>query len=116
MSLETELVTAITGDGTLAALIAARLYPARLPDDVTFPAMAYSVVSQTPSASEGCTRSRVQIDSYAASYAVLKSLRDGLIALANITGTWTYQGGPDFFEDDSKVFRQVVDVFISHEV
>jgi len=116
MSLESSVYSAVTGDGTIGALIGTRLYPDVAPDDATFPAMVYQVLTQVPIGSNGCTQSRVQIDSYAASYTVVITMRDALIALANATGHWRYNAGPDFYEDDTELYRKVVEVLVAHEV
>jgi hypothetical protein len=116
MSVETVFWSAVTGDATITAIIAARLYPVITPDDATFPAMAYSVISEIPNGSGGCTLSRVQVDCYATSYATARAMRDGLVALVNATGNWTYVNGPDFWEDDGALYHKVVDVFIAHSV
>ena len=116
MSVETDFFTAVTGDATIAAIIGTRLYPAIAPDNATFPAMVYSVISQVPNGSGGCTISLLQVDCYAATYAVARSMRDGLVALANATGNWTYDAGPDLWEDDGQLYHKIVDVFIGHSV
>lgn len=123
MSVETDFYSAVTGDATLAALVGTRVYPAILPDNATLPAMVYSVISQVPIGSGGCESTRVQVDCYAAKYYTdasgitgIKSLRDGLLALAQATGNWTHTGGPDFYDDELNIYRQVVDLIIAHSV
>ena len=116
MSVESDTYSAITGDGTISALIATRLYPLTLPDNVTYPAMSYLTISGVPIGSGGCTSTRIQVDSHAASYATVKGMRDGLVALANATSAWTFTNGPDFFEEEQGIYRQVVDLVIAHDV
>lgn len=117
MSVETDFYSAVTGDATLAALVGTRVYPAILPDNATLPALVYSVISQVPIGSGGCESTRVQVDCYAATYLTgVKALRDGLLALANATGNWTHTGGPDFWDDELNIYRQVVDLIIAHSV
>jgi len=116
MSVETDFYTAITGNATLAAIIGTRLYPATVPDDATFPAIRYFVVDQVPSASDGCTMTRIQTDSFATSYAVVKSMRDGVIALARTKVNWQFIAGSDQYDQDGELYRQIVDLMISHEV
>lgn len=116
MSVETDFYSAITGDGTISALIGTRLYPAILPDDVTFPAMVYTVISDVPTGSGICLQSRVQVDCYAVSYATVKAMRDAVLALNKTTVSWSYVGGSDFYEDDSELYRQEMDILVSHEV
>lgn len=116
MSVETTLYDAIVGDATLAALIGTRCYPVKLPDNVVFPALAYSVISQSPLGSGGCAMARVQVDCHAATYAAVKTLRDGLVALAMATSGWWYSGGPDAYLDVSGHYQQPIDFMIPYEV
>lgn len=117
MSVETDFYSAVTGDATLTALLGTRVYPAILPDNATLPALVYSVISQVPIGSGGCESTRVQVDCYAATYLTgVKAVRDGLVTLANATGNWTHVAGPDFYEDELSVYRQVVDIIIAHSV
>lgn len=116
MSVETVFRAAVIGDATIAALIGTRLYPVRSPDDATFPAMVFNVVSEAPNGSGGCTQTRIQVDAYAANYETVRAMRDGLVALSNATGNWTYVNGPDMYEDDGSLYRKIVDIFVAHEV
>lgn len=116
MSVETVFRAAVIGDATIAALIGTRLYPAIAPDDATWPAMVYSVVTEGPIGSGGCTQTRIQVDAYATTYETVRAMRDGLVALSNATGNWTYVNGPDMYEDDSDLYRKIVDIFVAHEV
>lgn len=117
MSVETDFYSAVTGDATMTALVGTRVYPAILPDNATLPALVYSVISQAPIGSGGCESTRVQVDCYAATYLTgVKALRDGLLALAQATGNWTHVAGPDFWEDELNIYRQVVDIIIAHSI
>lgn len=80
--LATAGVTALTGSGT-----SARIYPLRVPQDVTRPAIAYQKISSPKTLSHGGTshlaRSRFQFTCQAETYTSAKALaaavRDGLI-------------------------------------
>jgi len=116
MTVETDMYTALTDDSTISGIISDRVYPAISPDNRTYPLIVYNVVSTVPIGSSGCTRARIQLDIYAGTYAVVKSIRDALQVLADATGNWTYVEGPDDYEDGEEVYRQVVDLIISNEV
>ena len=100
MTVETDLYTAITGDGTISGVIGTRFYPAISPDAVVYPLMVYNTISGVPLASNGCNQSRIQLDIYAGTYAVVKSLRDAVQVLANATGDWTYVEVPDDYVEE----------------
>lgn len=114
MSVETDLKTALENDSGVNGIVSTRIYPVLLPDNVTYPAIAYSLISTNPVGSNGCYQSRIQIDGYAATYAAVKSIRDALIALANSVNHYTPQVNVDAYEDDSRVYHQPVDFMIIH--
>lgn len=116
MAIESTVYTALTGDATIGGIVSTRVYPVTAPDNRTFPLIVYSVISGVPAGSTGWVRSRVQLDMYATTYAVVKSLRDAVQVLADATGHWTYIGGIDDFEETENIYRQVVDLIIIHEV
>lgn len=70
-------VTALIGSGT-----ATRLYPVVLPQNPTFPAITYQIISgprdYTQDGPDGVVRFRVQCNCYGATYASAKALRDAL--------------------------------------
>lgn len=112
MSTETDLFSDLTGDAGVSAIVASRVFPAVLPDDVTFPAIAYREVSAVRIGGV-CLQRRMQVDCYAASYSEMKSLRDAVQALAETKGNWGYTEGPDLYEEDTKLHHQPVDLIIS---
>lgn len=116
MTAETDLRTALKDDATIVGQVGTRIYPAISPPDVTYPLIVYSNISGVPRASTGCVQVRIQLDIYASTYAVVKAIRDAVQVLADGTGNWTYTEGPDDYEDEEEVFRQVVDLIILNEV
>ena len=114
MSVETDLYDALVADSAVGAVIADRIYPVVMPDNVTYPALAYSVISTTPIGSNGCYRTRIQVDGYATSYATIKSLRDAVLALANGRNDYTPQINADLWEDDLDLYHQPIDILIVH--
>ena len=69
---------------TVSALIGDRLYPARLPQGVTLPAVTYQWIARVASVTyEGAAdlaRGRIQIDCWATSYAAMVSLAKAIRA------------------------------------
>lgn len=70
-------VTALIGSGNDT-----RLFPVTLPQDPTFPAMTYQIISgprdYTQDGPDGVVRFRVQCNLYALTYSAVKALRDAL--------------------------------------
>lgn len=115
MSAETDLYARLISNATIADEAGTRIYPVILPDNVTYPAITYSVVSQVPEASYGCDQFRFQIDIWAATYAAVKSLRDALVQMVDDAPNYWLSGGGDRYEDNSEILHQSLDVFVLHE-
>ena len=83
----TAAVTAIVGAGS-----ASRIYPNKIPQEATLPAVAYQRVStrrvKAHAAPTGLARARVQVTCVAASYSVVKGLATAVRkALEGVMGT-----------------------------
>lgn len=94
MTLETDLRTYILADATVAGLIAARLYPDKLPQNATLPAVVYQEVSSVPidhvHGAEGrLMRSRYQFTVWASTRAVAKSIDEAIRVRIDGTGRST---------------------------
>lgn len=116
MSVESDVYTAITGDAGMSALIGTRLYPGVIPQQATYPAAAYFVVSEVPAASHGCVEVRVQVSLFATTYAGVVALRSALVSLIESVSHWRYETGPDNYEDDLSLHMKPVDVIVLHEL
>ena len=114
MSVESDLYTALTGDGTISGLVSTRIYPVVLPDNVTYPAIAYFSITMTPQGSSGFVESRIQTDLYATTYSELKSLRDAVQALCEGRTDYTFFVGPESWEMGTEVYHQSLDIVIQH--
>lgn len=86
MSLEGALVTLITSDAGMSALISNRLYPDRLPIDPTLPAIAYQQVTLAETSAHGGDvgyeqigmQFRIYANTRTAALAIRDALRDTL--------------------------------------
>lgn len=83
MSMETDVRSLILSDGGVSALIGARLYPLRLPQDVTLPAATYQRIVTTPhntlTGAHGSATALLQLDSYAPTYGGAEALSEALM-------------------------------------
>lgn len=111
MSVETDVYDALTGDAGVSALVSARVYPQKLPEDVTLPAIAYRFIDSVDYA--GLKEVvRIQIDIYATTYSAVKSVRDALRTLVDTQHNWVFYGGPDLWQDGQEIHHQSCDVRI----
>lgn len=126
MSLESALYTLITADAGTAALIGTRCYPLVLPQDPTLPAARYAIISAVPvtthDAPGGLVRARVQVDSYASTYAGARTLADtiraaldGYRATSGTIRTAVREIENPFFEDVTGLTPVSIDYFIYYQ-
>jgi hypothetical protein len=78
-----ELYARLTGDATVSALVATRIYPGRAPQDVPAPFIRWQTISRVGSRSidgvpSALVTARVQIDSYALSYVAAQAIGDAV--------------------------------------
>lgn len=92
MSLEEGLRSALVADGTVNGLIAGRIYPEIMPQDVVYPAISYQRIStvryQMLEGVDDFTQARLQVDCWSDTYSGVKSLATAVkSALDGATGT-----------------------------
>ncbi len=135
MTIGVQLRAHLLADASIAALVAARIYPLRLPQAATFPAIVITRISElrydTLNATGTLARPRYQVDSWARTH-------DGATALGALcrrrldgfTGTWADEESPtneirvairfeaavDLFEEDVQggLCRNSSDYYVSH--
>jgi len=121
MSLETTLVTLLTGHAGLGALIAQRLYPVTPPQGATLPAVAYLGASTKRTYSHdgdsNLNRPRIQFDCWAATYLEVLVLKTQLIAALHSLGSdgisvAFVENDQDIPEPLSQNYRRTIDAFI----
>jgi hypothetical protein len=127
MTVETELFTRLTTYPGLNALVGTRVYPNKLPQDPTLPALSYRRVSAVrPSAMGsdiGLARARFQVDVWAATYAsaraVAEQLRQALQRWRTTTGTIVQDSfvlnETDLYEDTTEIHHVAMDFEINYE-
>jgi hypothetical protein len=117
MGIETALFSYVTGDVAVGGLIGARMYPVILPQDPTYPAVRYAVVSapreHDHDGPNGLVRARVQVDVYGVTYASVKAVKEAIRGrldgfrgnMAGVTvGSAHLLSERDGFEDSAGVF------------
>lgn len=125
--IEEDLRTFLVADPAITALVVGRIYPLKLPQDPTLPAIAYMRVSgfrgRVQDGPAGYARPTFQIDCWADSYLEAKNVADAvrqrLQAYKGTMGTTEVQsvrflGDRDDFERDVENFRILMDFEIWH--
>jgi len=128
MEAEEAVRTILTDDANVAAQISTRMYPARLPQGVTLPAIVYQRVSAMRlndlSGPSGFARPRVQLDLWASTYSGVKTLArvvrqalDGYSGVVDGFGVADaiIDSELDLYEPGVDDYRVVQDYFVWHD-
>lgn len=108
----------LIADPGVSALVNARIFPSKLPQPVTYPAVRYFVPSDVPVNSlggftSGLRNARVQVDAYAKKYADAQALADAIVgALGSLTGaslSSLLMSRSDLYEDVNELQRVRLD-------
>lgn len=103
--METAIYALLSGVSALTALVATRIYPVQFPEEATYPAVRFTVVSvEQPSAMNDDPRTtgvHVQIDAAADSYGLAIQIRDAIRAgLVRYRGAAGGQTAQDILQED----------------
>lgn len=126
--IESALRTHILGDTDITNLVGQRMYPVKLPQDPTMPAISYFRVSgirhKSYGGPSGLAGPRIQIDAWAgepSGYKTAKELADlirkrldgfsGLLGTDRIWGAFL-ENDTDMYEDETKLHRVSQDYFV----
>lgn len=120
--LEAELTTALLADAGISGIVATRVYPGILPQNPTYPALTYTLVSGPRKGTftgAGIKYPRYQFDAFARSYGGALALAAALKAFMPATKTTWGSTAIDCaqlederdlpWDDDADVFRRMVD-------
>jgi hypothetical protein len=126
MTIESELFSRLTGFAGLAALIGDRVYPVKLPQNVTLPAITYLKVSAIRASNFGVdtgdVRYRIQINCWSDKKPG-EALGSNTVAAQVKAALKRYRGGnfqesfleneiDDDYDDDAENFRVIMDFII----
>lgn len=114
MNVEQQIRAVLAADATVAALVAARIHPLRLPQTVTMPAINYQRVATAPNNDlEGDQTHewvRVQVDCWAATYAESKTLAAAVrVALRTTPVYGQLLIELDDYDNEEKLYRVIQD-------
>lgn len=120
MRLDEFLFTALTNDGTVAGLVSTRVYPHKLPQSPTLPAVTYRIISQVPTeANTELFDARIQLDCWGATYAasaalgvaVPQALRYYRKSAGGNTVLSIYDANKgESYEDEREIWRTIIDM------
>ncbi len=122
--IEATLYNYLTGHAGLKSLVGSRIYPMQLPQNVMLPALTYQRISGPRVHGVGgrpiLARPRIQIDSWATSYANAKVLSaevraalDGHRAAEDAWGC-ILDNEIDDYDAETGRYRVIIDVIITH--
>lgn len=121
MTVEADIFSRLSGYSGLTALVSTRIYPVRLPQKPTYPAIVYTRISAERISAmgddTGTVRPRFQFDVYATTYANARAVTEQLRkALQRYSGTDTVTiqeifviGESEFYEDETELYHTAID-------
>jgi hypothetical protein len=131
MRAETVTYTLLQASTALAALVGGRIYPGKLPQNTSMPAISYELISSneilpiTANAGGVLLRSRVSVTVLGKLYSDVKAVHEqvrktvnfqsGLIAGVRVVGITRELIGPDTRDDDLSLYMQAVDYLLVHD-
>jgi hypothetical protein len=127
----TDFVSYLQNNSSISAIVGSRIYPQRLPQNVTYPAISFNQVSATRafslSGATGRSRRRITINCWATSEAGADAIATAVRrAISGWSGGWmrdSFVGSIlldneyDFFEEDAGtvgVYRIAQDYIVAH--
>ena len=127
MTIENDLRTHLIADAPVTALVVARIYPDKLPQSPTYPALTYEIISDIPHRSldgdSNLERIRARIHCWAETAAgrddLSRKVRTALADFSGLMGTTKvpsvkFETWHNLFDDVPEVYRRVVDFMIAH--
>lgn len=128
MSIQTDVRDFLIADAAIAAIIGSRMYPDILPQNVTYPAISYSMaaresVRDIPNGPAGRARPRLTINAWSLVYDQASELSDAIrlrldgfkgVMGASDVGAIRLDNMFDVFEDEVQAYRILNDYIISH--
>lgn len=131
MRAEKVVYTLLTGSAAVTGLVGTKIYPGRIPQNTTMPAVSYELVSGVDIAPINAQaggvllRSRVQVNVLARTYAEVKTIQEairgallfksGLIAGVRVIGIMRDLIGPDERDDELGLYLQGIDYLLIHD-
>lgn len=128
MSVEKQLYTRLSTYTPLTAIVSNRIYPVKLPQNVTLPAVSYFRVSTDRHSAMGediaDVTSRFQVSAWGQTYTSVRSIADVVRAALerySVNGadativTIFYINEQDLYEDDLQIYQLAMDFRIHYE-
>lgn len=126
--IEAALYSLLTTTAEISAIVGTRVYPVKLPQKPTAPAITYqriySARVRSTSGPSGLTRTRIQIDYWATTWEGAKALADTVreaidghrcTTAGTRIGSIEVEADRDFYEPDALFYRVSQDLTIWHE-
>ncbi len=127
MNIEDGLVAHLLADSPVAALVVARVYPDKLPQSPTYPAITYEIISDIPYRGLSGDHDKERVHARLHCWAVTAAVRNDLTrkvraALSGFKGlmgtvkvsTVKFETWNDIYEDEPEVYRRVADFMVTH--
>ena len=123
MTVEAAVFDLLSNDAGVSGVVSNRIYPVKLPQDPTYPAVTYFRVSALRHSAmgkdTGLVEKRIQISSWAKLYSEVNDLADrvrdamqrtrGVFSGVEILDIFMDGDGPEIWEDEVNVYQAITD-------
>jgi len=121
MTAETEARAAVVAATGVTALVGTRVYPMKLPQGATLPAVTYQRAGTAPVNSVAGDNSnldqvRIQYDAYASTHGAVEDGTDAIRAALRSNPRFVYIDERDFdYDDETGTYRRMIEFYIWHK-
>jgi len=123
MTVEAAVFGLLSSDAGVSGMVSSRIYPVKLPQDPTYPALTYFRVSALRHSSmgndTGLVEKRIQVSSWAKLYSEVNDLAErvrdamqrtrGVFSGVEILDIFMDGDGPEIWEDEVDVYQAITD-------
>lgn len=119
MNIQETIYEHLTTNAGVVALVVARVYPMRMPQQPTLPCITYQRIDSVPEYSHdgrGLATSRFQLSCWAETYVGVIALAAAVLAaMDGFPNVAFVEGHNELYEPETQVYHVPVDVMIWHE-
>ena len=122
-SIHGAIVALLVADTAVSALVSNRIYPVRMPLNVTYPAISIHEISGNEDHVTGHKHNRYQVSCWSTSFSQAQSLKEAVIdclqrykgvASGNKIKQISFEGSMDLYEEETKIYHIPLDFIVIH--
>jgi|AMWB02.1.fsa_nt_gi hypothetical protein len=122
-SIHGAIVALLVADTAVSTLVSNRIYPVRMPLNVTYPAISIHEISGNEDHVTGHKHNRYQVSCWSTSFSQVQSVKEAVIdclqrykgvASGNKIKQISFEGSMDLYEEETKIYHIPLDFIVIH--